>query len=37
MAQALVNEAQARWLHLNDKRSDDTTVIVALLCDWHRY
>jgi len=38
MAQALVNEAQVRWLAtFPDRRSDDTTVIVALLCDWHRF
>jgi hypothetical protein len=43
MAEALVNAAQDKWLGPNDatrgsgqRRSDDTTVVVALLCDFKR-
>mmetsp|Transcript_34597 Transcript_34597/g.58230 ORF Transcript_34597/g.58230 Transcript_34597/m.58230 type:complete len:194 (+) Transcript_34597:730-1311(+) len=44
MAEALVNAAQDRWMTVGGrqsgsalaKRSDDTTVVVALLCDFKR-
>jgi serine/threonine protein phosphatase PrpC len=39
MAETLINEAQKRWVASAFQRSDDTTVVVALLCDykkkWH--
>ena len=36
MAEALVNVAQDRWMARPDGRSDDTTVVVALLCGYGR-